>query len=71
MLLVAEMISFVGLIVPMPFKMKRKLFLFISESRLVAKLQYGLKVLFHNMRGLPSTALFEADEDYRLPSYSY
>ena len=32
------------LIVPMPFTMKRKLFTFISESPLVAKVQYGMKV---------------------------
>ena len=41
---------FVGLIIPMPFKMKRKIFLFISESRLIAKLQYGLKVLLSSNR---------------------
>lgn len=44
MLLVFEMVLFVALIVPMPFKMKRKLFTFISENPLVAKLQYGMKV---------------------------
>lgn len=33
-----------GLIVPLPFPVKRKLFTFISESPVVAKLQYGLKV---------------------------
>ena len=43
-LLVFEMVVFVSLIVPMPFTMKRKLFTFISENPLIAKLQYGLKV---------------------------
>lgn len=38
------MVVFVALIVPMPFTIKRKLFTFISESPLIAKLQYGLKV---------------------------
>jgi hypothetical protein len=33
-----------GLIVPMPFTMKRKLFTFLAESPIIAKLQYGMKV---------------------------
>ena len=32
------------LIVPLPFTWKRKLFNFISENPLIAKLQYGMKV---------------------------
>lgn len=39
-----EMVVFMGLILPLPFTVKRKLFTFISESPVVAKLQYGLKV---------------------------
>lgn len=35
-----------GLIIPLPFTVKRKLFTFISESPLVAKLQYGMKITF-------------------------
>jgi len=46
LLLVAEMSIFVLLIVPLPFTMKRKLFTFISESPLIAKLQYGMKITF-------------------------
>ena len=38
------MVVFVALIVPIPFKAKRALFTFISDSPLVAKLQYGMKV---------------------------
>jgi Bap31/Bap29 transmembrane region len=38
------MVVFVGLIIPLPYKIKRKLFTFISESPLVAKVQYGMKV---------------------------
>ena len=38
------MLVFVSLIVPLPFTMKRKLFTFISDSPIIAKLQYGLKV---------------------------
>nr|POF05919.1 uncharacterized protein c9e9.04 [Quercus suber] len=45
-LLVFEMALFVTLIVPLPFKMKRAIFTFISENPLVAKLQYGLKITF-------------------------
>ena len=47
-LLVFEMVVFMSLIVPMPFKMKRKLFTFVSESPIIAKLQYGLKVRKHS-----------------------
>jgi len=45
-LLVAEMALFVALIIPLPYAAKRKLFNFISESPLVAKLQYGMKITF-------------------------
>jgi B-cell receptor-associated protein 31 len=44
LLLVAEMAVFIGLIIPLPYTLKRKLFTFISESAIVAKIQYGLKV---------------------------
>ncbi|EEH50714.2 uncharacterized protein PADG_06793 [Paracoccidioides brasiliensis Pb18] len=40
------MVIFVGLIIPLPFTVKRKLFTFISESPLIAKLQYGMKITF-------------------------
>ncbi|KAJ5676770.1 uncharacterized protein N7477_002403 [Penicillium maclennaniae] len=46
LLLVFEMAVFLALIVPLPFTIKRKLFSFISESPLIAKLQYGLKITF-------------------------
>jgi len=45
-LLMAEMALFMLLIVPLPFTWKRKLFTFISESPLIAKLQYSLKITF-------------------------
>ena len=38
------MVVFVGLIIPLPYRLKRKLFTFISESPLVAKVQYAMKV---------------------------
>jgi len=46
LLLVAEMTLFVLLIVPLPFAWRLKLYTFISESPIVAKLQYGLKITF-------------------------
>jgi B-cell receptor-associated protein 31 len=38
------MVVFLALIIPMPFTVKRKLFTFLAESPIIAKLQYGLKV---------------------------
>lgn len=34
------------LIVPLPYAAKRKLFTFISDSPIVAKFQYGMKITF-------------------------
>ncbi|MCJ1273005.1 hypothetical protein MMC21_000794 [Puttea exsequens] len=45
-LLVFEMSVFGLLIIPLPYTMKRKLFTFISDSPIIAKLQYGLKITF-------------------------
>ncbi|KAK2009565.1 B-cell receptor-associated 31-like protein [Colletotrichum eremochloae] len=41
-----EMGLFMLLIVPLPFTVKRKLFTFISESPVVAKVQYWMKITF-------------------------
>ncbi|KAL6708836.1 Endoplasmic reticulum transmembrane protein 3 [Coniothyrium glycines] len=46
LLLVTEMLIFCALIVPLPFTWRRKLFAFISESPIIAKLQYGMKITF-------------------------
>ncbi|KAJ9161453.1 B-cell receptor-associated 31-like protein [Coniochaeta hoffmannii] len=46
LLLVAEMGLFMLLIVPLPFTLRRKMFTFISENPIIAKLQYGLKITF-------------------------
>ena len=40
------MTLFVLLIVPLPFTMRLKLYTFISESPIVAKVQYALKITF-------------------------
>ncbi|KAF2839424.1 endoplasmic reticulum protein-like protein [Patellaria atrata CBS 101060] len=45
-MLVTEMAIFMSLIVPLPFTWRRKLFNFISENPLIAKLQYGMKICF-------------------------
>lgn len=37
---------FMLLILPLPFTWRKKVFRFISESALVAKLQYGMKITF-------------------------
>ena len=44
-LLVLEMSIFGLLIIPLPYSMKRKLFTFISDSPIIAKMQYGMKVV--------------------------
>jgi hypothetical protein len=46
MMLMGEMALFMLLILPLPFTWRRKLFTFISESPVVAKIQYGMKVRF-------------------------
>lgn len=43
-ILVFEMVLFLGLIIPLPYKIRQNLFDFISENPIVAKFQYGLKV---------------------------
>lgn len=46
MLLLAEMGIFMLLVLPIPFTWRKKLFQFISENPVVAKLQYGMKITF-------------------------
>ncbi|KAG5651316.1 hypothetical protein H0H81_009117 [Sphagnurus paluster] len=46
MLLAAEMITFCILVAPLPFKVRRKVFRFLSESPIVAKVAYALKISF-------------------------
>ncbi|KAH6657302.1 B-cell receptor-associated protein 31-like-domain-containing protein [Truncatella angustata] len=46
MLLVTEMALFMLLVIPMPFGIRRKLFTFISENPIIARLQHGLKITF-------------------------
>jgi len=46
LLLVTEMVLFVGLIIPMPFTIRRRMFTFISENRYVARAQHAMKITF-------------------------
>lgn len=46
MILMVEMGVFGLLVIPLPFAVKRKLFTFISENPVVAKLQYWMKIIF-------------------------
>lgn len=46
MLLVAEIAVFLLLAIPLPLQARRKIFNFLSENPIVAKIQYGLKITF-------------------------
>jgi len=45
-LLVTEMTLFMLLVVPLPFNVKRKIFSFVADSPVVAKIQYWMKIIF-------------------------
>jgi len=46
LLLAAEMVTFCILVFPLPYIIRKKLFRFLSESPIVAKVAYGLKISF-------------------------
>ncbi|KAI0651131.1 B-cell receptor-associated 31-like protein [Trametes meyenii] len=46
MLLAAEMVTFCVLVAPLPHIVRKKLFHFLSESPIIAKLAYGVKIAF-------------------------
>ncbi|KAH8822679.1 B-cell receptor-associated protein 31-like-domain-containing protein [Flagelloscypha sp. PMI_526] len=46
LLLAAEMVTFCLLVLPLPYKIKKNLFTFLSTSPIVAKVAYGLKISF-------------------------
>lgn len=60
----AEMSVFMLLIVPLPYTWKRKLFNFISDSPLVAKLQYGMKVSVLDIAVLRVRKIADGGLDY-------
>jgi hypothetical protein len=40
------MVTFCLLVAPLPFTVKKRIFTFLSESYVVAKIAYGLKISF-------------------------
>lgn len=46
MLLAAEMVTFCALVAPLPHAIRKRLFRFLSESPIIAKITYGLKISF-------------------------
>ncbi|KAJ7353296.1 B-cell receptor-associated protein 31-like-domain-containing protein [Mycena albidolilacea] len=46
MLLAAEMVTFCVLVFPLPHNVRKKIFGFLSESPIIAKIAYGLKISF-------------------------
>ncbi|KIK09584.1 hypothetical protein K443DRAFT_671481 [Laccaria amethystina LaAM-08-1] len=46
LLLAAEMITFCILVAPLPYTVRKRLFRFLSESFIIAKIAYGLKISF-------------------------
>lgn len=60
LLLVAEMVTFCVLVLPLPYTFRRKLFHFLSESPAIAKLAYGIKIAFMFVL---ATAVFATSAD--------
>ncbi|EIM84386.1 endoplasmic reticulum protein [Stereum hirsutum FP-91666 SS1] len=46
LLLAAEMVTFCIFVMPWPYQIRKKLFHFLSESKIVAKVAYALKISF-------------------------
>ena len=46
LILVAEMVTFCVLVLPLPYTFRKRFFQFLSESPLIAKLAYGIKIAF-------------------------
>ncbi|KAJ4500465.1 endoplasmic reticulum protein [Lentinula lateritia] len=46
LLLAAEMVTFTGLVTPFPFVVRKRVFTFLSQSPIVAKVAYGIKISF-------------------------
>ena len=53
------MITFCVLVAPLPYTIRKRLFKFLSESFIIAKIAYGLKISFMlvSLRLVPLTAL--------------
>ena len=46
LLLAAEMVTFCAVVAPLPHGVRKRVFTFLSESPIVAKIAYGLKISF-------------------------
>ncbi|KAJ3998397.1 endoplasmic reticulum protein [Lentinula boryana] len=46
LLLATEMVTFTTLVIPFPFAVRKRVFTFLSESPIVAKIAYGIKISF-------------------------
>jgi len=46
LLLAAEMVGFCFVVLPLPYTVRKRVFTFFSESFIIAKLAYGLKIAF-------------------------
>ncbi|KAF8816990.1 B-cell receptor-associated 31-like protein [Phlegmacium glaucopus] len=46
LLLAAEMVTFCLLVAPLPYAIRKRLFSFLSQSPIIAKIAYGLKISF-------------------------
>lgn len=57
MLLAAEMATFCVLVFPLPHTIRKKLFHFLSESPIIAKFAYGVKIAFMSVSVLCLCAL--------------
>jgi B-cell receptor-associated protein 31 len=57
MLLAAEMATFGIFVAPLPFAARKKFFAFLSQSPIVAKVAYGLKISFMSVPQSPEHRL--------------
>jgi B-cell receptor-associated protein 31 len=46
LLLAAEMVTFTVLVIPFPFSVRKRVVSFLSESPIIAKIAYGIKISF-------------------------
>ncbi|PAV15915.1 endoplasmic reticulum [Pyrrhoderma noxium] len=46
LLLASEMITFCAIVAPLPYAVRKRVFTFLSESPIVGKIAYGLKIAF-------------------------
>ncbi|TDL26916.1 B-cell receptor-associated 31-like protein [Rickenella mellea] len=57
LLLAAEMVTFCVVVAPLPYAVRKRLFRFLSESAIVAKIAYALKISFISVAILFADAL--------------